>query len=165
MEYRYAVEVHNTDAGWFQRFVYGGAEPYDVEPGLSDNATYRQVRVVSSRPVNPRLERWNGSQNPDACTRAATADEIAAWDAQHQAPRRLSKFTFLRLLTPTEYGGMFNVTDPMLAYGVACFQAAPDPFNIDDPLVAQMLDYCVSSGVMTASRRADLWAEMEAAAA
>lgn len=79
--------------------------------------------------------------------------------------RRLSKFAFLRLLTPTEYAAMFGQqSDPMLAYGVAMFNAANDPFNIDDPLVAQMLDYCVQVGALTASRRAELWAAMEAAA-
>lgn len=79
--------------------------------------------------------------------------------------RVITKFVFLRLLTPTEYAAMFGQqSDPMLAYGVAMFNAAPDPFNIDDPLVAQMLDYCVSVGALTAARRAELWAAMEAAA-
>lgn len=78
--------------------------------------------------------------------------------------RRLTKFAFLRLLTPTEYGAMFNQTDPMLAYGVACFEAAPDPFNIDDPLVVQMLDYAVVVGALTQTRRNELWAAMEAVA-
>jgi len=45
----------------------------------------------------------------------------------------------------------------------AADMCANAPF--DDPMVSQMLDYCASSGVMTASRRADLWAEMEAATA
>jgi hypothetical protein len=78
--------------------------------------------------------------------------------------KRLGKFTFLRLLTPTEYAGMFSQSDPTLAYGVACFEAAPDPFNIDDPLVGQMLNYCVSSGVLTQARKDELWAAMQAAA-
>jgi hypothetical protein len=78
-------------------------------------------------------------------------------------PRLLSKFAFLRLLTPTEYALMFTQTDPMLVYGVACFNAAPDPFNIDDTLVTQMLDYCVTSGALTLARKTELWATMEAA--
>jgi hypothetical protein len=78
-------------------------------------------------------------------------------------PRLLLKFAFLRLLTPTEYGSMFTQTDPMLVYGVACFNAAPDPFNIDDALVTQMLDYCVTSGALTLARKTELWATMEAA--
>jgi hypothetical protein len=91
----------------------------------------------------------------------------AEWDAAPLAvlpSRRLSKFTFLRLLTPAEYAAMLTQTDPLLAYGVACFQAAPDPFDIDDPLVGQMLGYCVASGVLTQARRDALWAAMEQAA-
>lgn len=78
--------------------------------------------------------------------------------------RMLSKFAFLRLLTPIEYAAMFTQTDPQLVYGVACFNAANDPFNIDDPLVPQMLDYCVAVGALTQARRGALWAAMEAAA-
>lgn len=78
--------------------------------------------------------------------------------------RLLSKFAFLRLLTPSEYASMFTQTDPQLVYGVACFNAANDPFNIDDPLVPQMLDYCVAVGALTQARRDALWAAMEAAA-
>jgi len=77
--------------------------------------------------------------------------------------RRLSKFAFLRLLDPTEYAGMFTQTEPTLAYGVACFHVAPDPFDMDDPLVAQMLDYCVATGALTHARRDALWAAMQAA--
>lgn len=80
--------------------------------------------------------------------------------------RRLAKFAFLGLLTPAEYGAMFGQqSDPQLAYGVAMFQAAPDPFDIDNPLVAQMLDYCVQVGALSAERRASLWLAMQAAAA
>jgi hypothetical protein len=78
-------------------------------------------------------------------------------------PRVLSKFAFLRLLTPTEYAAMFTQTDPMLVYGVACFNAADDPFDIDNPLVMQMLDYCVATGALTQARKDELWATMEAA--
>jgi hypothetical protein len=55
-------------------------------------------------------------------------------------------------------------SDPQLAYGVAMFQAAPDPFDIDNPLVAQMLDYCVQVNALSEARRDALWAGMEAAA-
>jgi len=79
--------------------------------------------------------------------------------------RRLAKFAFLGLLTPAEYAAMFGQqSDPQLAYGVAMFQAAPDPFDIDNPLVAQMLDYCVQVNALSPARRAALWAGMEAAA-
>jgi ferredoxin len=79
--------------------------------------------------------------------------------------RRLGKYAFVRLLTPSEYAAMFGQqSDSTLAYGVACFQAAPDPFDIDDPLVAQMLNYCVAAGVLTQARRDTLWASMEQAA-
>jgi hypothetical protein len=44
------------------------------------------------------------------------------------------------------------------------FQAAPDPFDIDNPLVEQMLDYCVQVNALSPARRAALWAGMEAAA-
>lgn len=80
--------------------------------------------------------------------------------------RRLAKFAFLGLLTPSEYAAMFGQqNDATLAYGVAMFHAAPDPFNIDDPLVAQMLDHCVQVGALSAERRASLWLAMQAAAA
>lgn len=78
--------------------------------------------------------------------------------------RLLTKFAFLRLLTPAEYAAMFTQTDPQLVYGVACFHAANDPFNIDDLLVSQMLDYCVAVGALTQVRRDALWTAMEAAA-
>ena len=99
----------------------------------------------------------------------ATIDHHQNEDGTYTPPapapvlRRLSKFAFLRLLTPTEYSAMFGQqSDPMLAYGVAMFQAAPDPFNIDDPMVSQMLDYCVTVGALTPQRRTDLWLAMEA---
>jgi hypothetical protein len=79
-------------------------------------------------------------------------------------PRLLSKFAFLRLLTPTEYASMFTQTDPMLVYGVACFNAAADPFDIDNALVPQMLEYCVAIGALTQTRKDELWATMQAAA-
>lgn len=91
----------------------------------------------------------------------------AEWSAQPlavAASSSLSKFAFLRLLTPEEYAGMFLPSDPVLAYGVACFEAASDPFRIDDPLVTQMLDYCVQAGVLTQARRDALWAAMQEAA-
>lgn len=163
----YAVETLNTADAWRSAFVYGGPYRQDIAAGegLSDNATYRQVPVAVSRPVDQRLERWNGSHDPDACTRPATPEEIAAYDRDVLGlHRRLTKFAFLRLLTPAEYAEMFVQTDPLLAYGVACFNAAPDPFDIDDPLVGQMLDYCVQVGALTAARRAELWSAMEAAA-
>ena len=78
--------------------------------------------------------------------------------------RLLSKFAFLRLLTPMEYASMFLQTDPQLVYGVACFNAAADPFNIDDPLVAQMLAYCVTVGALTQARKDELWNAMQVAA-
>ena len=96
----------------------------------------------------------------------STVNEDGTYTPPAPAPvlRRLSKFAFLRLLTPTEYSAMFGQqSDPMLAYGVAMFQAAPDPFNIDDPMVSQMLDYCVTVGALTPQRRTDLWLAMEAA--
>jgi len=77
--------------------------------------------------------------------------------------RRLSKFAFIQLLTPAEYAAMFTQADPVLAQGAALFQAAVDPFNIDDPLVASMLAYCVGSGVLTQARKDALWAAMQAA--
>lgn len=79
-------------------------------------------------------------------------------------PRLLSKFAFLRLLTPTEYASMFTQTDPMLGYGVACFNAAADPFDIDNALVPQMLEYCVAIGALTQTRKDELWVAMQAAA-
>ena len=79
-------------------------------------------------------------------------------------PRKLRKYDFFSLLTPTEYGAMFNQTDPTLAYGVALFQSAPDPFNIDDPVVTQMLNYCVQVNALTQARKDELWASMQAAA-
>jgi len=79
-------------------------------------------------------------------------------------PRVLSKFAFIRLLTPTEYVSMFTQADPMLIYGVACFNAAADQFNIDDPMVTQMLDYCVAVGALTQTRKDELWTAMQAAA-
>jgi hypothetical protein len=78
--------------------------------------------------------------------------------------RRIRKYDFFRLLTPTEYGAMFNQSDPTLAYGVALFQSAPDPFNIDDPIVTQMLNYCVQVNALTQARKDELWAGMQAAA-
>jgi hypothetical protein len=165
MDYRYAVETKRADDAWRDRFVYGDAEPYDVEPGLSDNDTYHQIRVVASRAVDPRTERWNGQHDPDNCTRPATAAEIAAWEAEHQGRRRLSKFAFLQLLTPAEYVEMFTPqNDPMIAYGIALFHAAPDPFNIDDPLTESLLAYCVGTGKLTADRMAELLAGMAAQA-
>ena len=108
----------------------------------------------------------------DEATFVATPEgSLANEDGTYTPPapvpvvRRLSKFAFLRLLTPTEYSAMFGQqSDQMLAYGVAMFQAAPDPFNIDDPIVSQMLDYCVQVGALTAERRTALWSAMEAAA-
>jgi hypothetical protein len=79
------------------------------------------------------------------------------------APRLLTKFAFLRLLTPVEYAAMFTQTDAQLVYGVACFDAAADPFDIDNPLVGQMLDYCVAVGALTQARRDALWTAMQSA--
>ena len=121
---------------------------------------------------------WSGVQvsqslhEVDEATFVATPEgSVVNEDGTYTPPapapvvRRLSKFAFLRLLTPTEYSAMFGQqSDPMLAYGVAMFQAAPDPFNIDDPLVAQMLGYCVAVGALTQARCDALWAAMEAAA-
>jgi len=163
----YAVETRNTAPAWRQLFVYGGAHRDDIAAGegLSHNATYTQIPVASSRAVDPRTERWNGSTDPDACTRPATPEEIAAYDRERGVRRRLAKFDFLRLLTPVEYAAMFGQqSDPVLAHGVALFHAAPDPFDIDDPLVESMLAYCVGSGALTQARKDALWAAMEAAA-
>ena len=97
-----------------------------------------------------------------------SAGYIKNADGTFSAPaptvRRIRKYDFFRLLTPTEYGAMFNQTDPTLAYGVALFQSAPDPFNIDDPVVAQMLNYCVQVNALTQARKDELWAGMQAAA-
>ena len=52
----------------------------------------------------------------------STVNEDGTYTPPAPAPvlRRLSKFAFLRLLTPTEYSAMFGQqSDPMLAYGVA----------------------------------------------
>ena len=105
-----------------------------------DESTYESV--VESSTLNP-----DGTYTPPVKT-----------------SRKLTKFKFLRLLTPAEYAGMFSQSDPTLAYGAACFESAPDPFNIDDPLVSQMLNYCVSTGALTQARKDQLWSEMQAAA-
>lgn len=132
--------------------------------------------VVTGKLTAARQE-WEGVEIPDALrevdagTYASVVEfSTANADGSYTAPasssgvRRLSKFAFLGLLTPQEYASMFTQTDPQLVYGVAMFNAAADPFDIDNPLVAQMLDYCVSVGALTAQRRAELWAAMEAAA-
>lgn len=164
MTHHYAVETKHQAPAWRGTFVYGGAGRDDIAAGdgLSDNETYRQIPVTVSRPVDQRVERWNGSTDPDACTRPATDEEMLAYDREILGlKRRLSKFAFLRLLTPAEYAAMFGSSDPLLHYGVACYEAAPDPFDIDDPLVSIMLDGCVTAGVLTADRRASLWAHMQ----
>ena len=96
----------------------------------------------------------------------STANADGTFTPPTPAPvvRRIRKYDFFRLLTPTEYGAMFNQSDPTLAYGVALFQSAPDPFNIDDPVVTQMLNYCVQVNALTQARKDELWAGMQAAA-
>ena len=91
-EYRYAVDSTTKE------FVYGGYPlPYDVVPGLSPG----QVRVVSSRRVNQRMERWNDSMDPDDCTRPATQAEIDAYDAAQatQAAEAQAGTNVMRALT------------------------------------------------------------------
>jgi hypothetical protein len=137
-----------------------------VSPGGLVHARLRAARAEwSDVEIPPDLREVSAATYaavPDGST--ANADGTYTPPAPVVAPRRLTKFAFLRLLTPTEYAAMFGPQDdPLLAYGVAMFNAAPDPFNIDDPLVAQMLDYCVQVGVITAPRRAELWGAMEAA--
>jgi hypothetical protein len=138
----------------------------EVRNGVVHNQLTVSRQDWSDVTIQPELTEVSEAVFATAAT-GATANADGTFTPQ-QAPtpeRRLSKFAFLRLLTPTEYTAMFGQqSDPMLAYGVGMFNAAQDPFNIDDPLVAQMLDYCVSVGALTAARRAELWAAMEAAA-
>lgn len=127
---------------------------YFIQRDASD-AVVRRIAREGAEAVAP----------PAGFLEVTEAEYGAAAFAPVVSPRTLSKFAFLRLLTPDEYAAMFVQTDPLLAYGMACFQAAPDPFAIDDPLVAQMLDYCVQTGALTQARRDALWAAMEGAAA
>jgi hypothetical protein len=64
VEFRWAVD-NVTD-----EFVYGGAEPYDVVPGLS----LGQIRIVLTRPPDSINERYSG--DPENPFRAATQQEI-----------------------------------------------------------------------------------------
>jgi hypothetical protein len=69
IEFRMAVKAVTGE------FLYGHASPYDVEPGLSPT----QIRVVTDRWPNPRLERYSG--DPESPIREATSEELAAYDA------------------------------------------------------------------------------------
>lgn len=81
----------------------------------------------------------------------------------HSEPqiRRLSKLALLSLLTPEEYQAVFLTEDAALQFGVAQFQAAPDPFSIDDPRVQAMLLHIVTSGAFTTDRKDALWMAMQ----
>jgi predicted secreted protein len=62
-EYRWAVDTVTNE------FVYGGAAPYDVVPGLSPD----QIRLVLTRPPDKINERYSG--DPEDPFRAATQQE------------------------------------------------------------------------------------------
>jgi hypothetical protein len=148
--YRYAVD---TATGFIR---YGGCAPYDIDPAT---LSLGQARIEWSQAVDPLFTRWDGTTMVPM-----TADEQRAYRQQVLGQlRTLSKVAMLKLLTPTEYGAMFAVSDPVLAQGVALFSAA-SAIDLLDPVVTQLLDYCVTVGALTHARRDALWAAMQAAA-
>ena len=66
LEHRWAVDLATGT------FLYGHAEPYDCDPGLSPG----QIRVVLAREPQCSEERYSG--DPGAPFRTATPAEIAA---------------------------------------------------------------------------------------
>ena len=83
-EYRYAVETADETPENRDRFLFGHAAPMDVGP-LSPS----EIRVVSDRKVDQRVERYSG--DPAAPRRAATQPEIDAYDAAATSARVIAE--------------------------------------------------------------------------
>jgi hypothetical protein len=89
--------------------------------------------------------------------RAATVDEIAAWEASRSKPP-LTFQQWLGLFTPAERAWAFASNDPtvreMIARG-----AAENAIDLNAPAVAGFLDLCISLGSpLTAQRKAQVLA-------
>lgn len=154
-EFRYAVEVQDQSLKEYQRFIYGGPEPYDVVPGLSPS----QTRVISSRPVDLIRERWNGSNNPDNCTRPATAAEIAALQESIAKRVPLSALDFLRLFAPAERIAirLAAQANPVLADWYEQFRFA-QTVSLEHPDVVAGLAALRDAGLLTSERVAAIMA-------
>lgn len=85
--------------GWWSNSE--DANPYDVDPGLSPG----QIRVVLNREPNKRLERHDATntsdpESPDYLLRAATQEEIAAYDLA--LPREIAIAAIIEAMTEDE---------------------------------------------------------------
>lgn len=145
------------------RFIGGGF--YDVQPPMvGDPPSPDWVNYGIAEFADADLPSQTDVYDGNGGKRPMTEAELAL--AFPPPKRKLSKFEFMQLLTPTEFLSMQAAAtngDATLRYALAMFDMA-SYVETDHPFLAQMFAYAQSINLFSAQRIAEIREQFDAAA-